>query len=207
VPGVGEARRGRAHGLAGAEVEVVGRHLELPGRHPELEQAGIDVDQGAAAEAREEVGRDAVVEVEQQVGVREHRLRAPAFDVQPGRTRARLVQPGAARHAEALHAAEEAAAQAPVAAGIASRGKGLEPVHVAAELAQPLDVLHVDPEVATTLGVARYVVGGDHDAGHAPLLPAPPTSRKLASTMPSSSTRRRTPASRRARSSSSRSVA
>jgi hypothetical protein len=72
---VGEAGPRRADRLADRQVEIVRWDLELALADPVLEQAGVDVDEGGAPEAGEQGWVDRVMEIEQQVGAAEERLR------------------------------------------------------------------------------------------------------------------------------------
>ena len=68
-------RARRPHGLAGREIDVVIGNPQLSRAHPELEQARIDVHEGGPFEARQQIGLDGVIEIQQQIGVAEDLFR------------------------------------------------------------------------------------------------------------------------------------
>src|SRR5205814_7613164 len=142
---IGNQRAGRAHRLAGREVDVVGGDAQLPGADPELEQAGIDVHERGAAEAGEELLLDAVIEIQEQVGGAEYpaRLRLRHAGVlQAAGTGFPETQDRLAAKTVALEPPDEAVKTGGVVLAIAGRIVVLEPVHVAADAAQRLRVLH-----------------------------------------------------------------
>ncbi len=167
---VREARGGRADGLADREVDVVRRHAQRAGAHPGLGQAGIDIHQGRAAGARQHPRVDRVVEVQHQVGASQHALGLRRSDADlvdaPVLSVAHRVQEDPAAHLELLHAREERRLGARVPVPVLAVAELLQPVDVTPEPAQPLDVLHVDPEVSPAFRKIRDVERGDDDGGH-----------------------------------------
>ena len=62
---------GPPHGLADREIKVVPGQGSLPATHPDLEKTGIDIDQRRSAKLIDQMGRGKILEVQQQVSVRD----------------------------------------------------------------------------------------------------------------------------------------
>ena len=152
-PGDAAVRKQRAGGadrLTGREIDVVSGDAQLSGADPELEQARIDVHQGGTAEACEELLIDAVVEIQEEVGGTED---PPCVGFgQPGvleGRRARLLETDdrLAAKTVVIEPPDEAVETVAIPFAVAGRIVALEPVHVAADAAERLRVLHVHPEM------------------------------------------------------------
>ncbi|NUR56743.1 MAG: hypothetical protein HOQ29_20060 [Acidobacteria bacterium] len=167
---IGKAGRRCADRLAGGQIAIVRGHRQLSGAHPELKQAGVDVDERAASGAAEQPGIDRVVKVQQQIGAPQERFGLGSLVADETDVAAVLavdrVEQRLALETEPLHALEEGREDGGVAFPIADRLELFQPVHVAAQTPQSLDVLHVHPEVTAAVRKVRDLVYGDHRGVH-----------------------------------------
>ena len=168
---VRKPRLRRSNRFAGREIQVVAGDPQLAGAHPELEEAGIDIHERGPLEAREQIGIDRMIEIQQQIGVAENRPRC------------RLRHPGVLQRAGAgllkaeddllaqavsLQAPDKAVQMSGITLAIARGMEPFEPVDIAADAEQRLRVLHVHPEMTTQVRGVHDVVRRNHDRGQVP---------------------------------------
>src|SRR6266487_1901734 len=159
---------------------IVRRDGELSRTHPVLKQPRVDIHQRRAPCAREQSRVDRVVEVQQQVRPSHHGLSlrpCAAYEAEGGGAsfliRVERVEQRLPLEPEALHPLEEARKYICFARWIRRWLEVLEPIDLASEAAQRLDVLHVHPEVAAALREVGDPVDGDHHGDHLAAFPTP----------------------------------
>ena len=137
-------------------------NIELSPTNPELQQPRIDVDQGGATKATEDVRVDGVVEVDQQIRSAEHRFGSVLARVDelgssgPVRLGGRIQQ-RPVTETVACHPLEKARDQRPRTVQSSTRD-AFQPVDIAPQLLQAMGVLHVHPEVTTDLRLGRHLI-------------------------------------------------